>query len=136
MERLTSPASVVAFMAWFLSLLLQANDSVSLSATDEEEVDFEDPMSVLVQTVHAPLVDTFSLMRTAVQNYSFCSSVAVFHEDLRYWVKPRSTTWFSRFLLEQYDSSRWVSLFRMTKPAVFALAEVLRPQVEEKKYQV
>lgn len=53
-------------------------------------------------------------------------------EDLVYWVKPRSTTWFSRFLLEQYDEDQWLKLFRMTKASVFALADILKPTIVKK----
>ena len=62
----------------------------------------------------------------------------VFDDDLGFWVKPRSTTWFSRFLLSEYDDSRWVQMFRFTKPAVFALADLLRPTIQKKdiKYRL
>ena len=33
--------------------------------------------------------------------------------------------------MKQYDDSRWVQLFRMTKPAIMALADVLKPVVEK-----
>jgi hypothetical protein len=52
-------------------------------------------------------------------------------EDLGFWVKPRSTTWFSRFLLGQYREERWIQMFRMTKPAVFALSDLLKPHVQK-----
>ena len=56
---------------------------------------------------------------------------AIFRDDLGYLVKPRSTMWFSRFLLEQYDNDRWLTNFRMTKRAVFILAEILKPHVQK-----
>jgi hypothetical protein len=47
-------------------------------------------------------------------------------------------TWFSRFLLKQYDDQRWVQMFQMTKPAVFALADLLSPHVkkQDSKYKL
>jgi hypothetical protein len=53
-------------------------------------------------------------------------------------VKPRSTTWFSHFLLEQYDDQGWVQMFRMTKPAVSILADLLRPHIKKQdtKYRL
>jgi len=67
-----------------------------------------------------------------------CSLNYALPDEISYWVKPRSTTWFSRFLLEQYDDSRWLSMFRMTKSIVFSLANLLAPIVQKKntKYRL
>ena len=138
MEEINTPITIVAFGAWFLSLLLNANDALRLPTMSEDKDDYDDPLSALVHIVQVLLVDMFSLMQNTVQNYRLCSSMSIFHEYMILWVKPRSTTWFSRFLLEQYDSSRWISMFRMTKPIVFTLAKVLSPHVEKKntKYRI
>jgi hypothetical protein len=45
-------------------------------------------------------------------------------------VLPRSTAWFSQFLLHEYSDDRWVSNFRFTKAAVFHLATLLAPYCE------
>jgi chromosome condensin MukBEF MukE localization factor len=39
--------------------------------------------------------------------------------ELGFWVKPRSTTWLSRFMIEEYDDERRSCMFRMTKASVF-----------------
>ena len=85
-----------------------------------------------------PLFDPLADMRIALQNFRLCTSINLFTDDLGFWVKPRSTTWFSRFLLTEYDNTRWVQMFRMTKPAVFALTDLLRPIVQRKdtKYRL
>jgi hypothetical protein len=53
-------------------------------------------------------------------------------EDLGYWVRPRSTTWFSRFVVEEFQDDRWVQCFRMTKRVVFSLVEMLRLQIQRR----
>ena len=79
--------------------------------------------------------DPHAEMQAALQNFRLCTSLNVFDDDLGFWVKPRSTTWFSRFLLSDI---RWVQMFRFTKPAVFALADLLRPTIQKKdtKYRL
>jgi hypothetical protein len=46
-------------------------------------------------------------------------------------VKPHSTTWSSQFLLNQYGEDRWIQIFRMTKPTVFAHSDLLKPHVQK-----
>ena len=61
----------------------------------------------------------------------------LFDADLDFWMKPRSITWFSQFLLGKYDD-RWIHLFRITNSATFALVELLKPAVarQNTKYQL
>ena len=42
--------------------------------------------------------------------YDFClmSSLFCFDDELRFWVKPRSSVWFSDFLMSMYDDSCWI----------------------------
>jgi hypothetical protein len=49
--------------------------------------------------------------------------------DFGFWVKPRSTAWFSRLVIDQFDDERWVQHFRMTKAAVMGLLEMLAPHI-------
>ena len=62
----------------------------------------------------------------------------LFNADLGFWMKLRSTIWFSQFLLGKYDDDRWIHLFRMTKSATFALAELLKLAVarQNMKYRL
>ena len=46
-------------------------------------------------------------------------------------MKLRSTTWFSWFVIEEYDNDRWSSMFRMTKASVFELSNQLRPLIQK-----
>ena len=44
---------------------------------------------------------------------------------------PRSTSWFSRFVLQEYDDNKWLENFRLTKAAVFSLKILLQPHIEK-----
>jgi len=48
-------------------------------------------------------------------------------KDLAHWVKPKSTTWYSHFLLVEYDDNRWREMFRMLKNALFNIVRKLCP---------
>jgi hypothetical protein len=37
-----------------------------------------------------------------------CTMFNLLDDDLGFWVKSRSTTWFCRFLLSQYGKERWI----------------------------
>lgn len=52
-------------------------------------------------------------------------------------MKPKSTTWFSRFLLHKYDDERWIEMFCFTKKEVFHLATLLAPVIrkQDTKYR-
>jgi hypothetical protein len=86
---------------------------------------------------HVSSADAEHITTVALHNFRLCNVFSLFDKDLGYWVKPRSTTWFSRFLLEQYGEDRWIQIFRMSKRAVFALTDLLRPHIQKQdtKYQ-
>ena len=117
-------------MAWLILQLLSAPHALYLPLAEEEEED--NPLLALVDDVGQPINDGHAEMRVALQNFRLCTSFNVFDDDLGFWVKPHSTTWFSRFLLSEYDDTRWVQMFRLTKPTVFALADLLRPSIRKK----
>jgi len=52
---------------------------------------------------------------TTLIHYRLWNVLPFFDEELGFWVKPRFTTWFSRFLLHEYNDSHWVQLFRLTE---------------------
>ena len=72
----------------------------------------------------------YSTSIAALYSYQLWNNLFLVDNELGYWVKPRSTTWFSRFVIEEYDDARWSSLFRMTKADVFELSNQLRPLIE------
>lgn len=134
MEPLHHASGSFTFTSWMLLLLLRIHQSLEappIVEAVEAAVDGRDPLSEMVHAFDSPHSDYASLISSALHNFRLCTPFSYLDDDLGYWVKPRSTTWFSRFLVDQYDNTRWVEMFRMTKPSVFALAGVLRPHVEK-----
>ena len=80
----------------------------------------------------------YSSSISALYSYELWNNLLIADFELGYWVKPRSTTWFSRFVIEEYDDDRWSSLFRMTKASVFDLSHQLRPFIQKQntKYRL
>jgi len=139
MDTLMQPGSVFAFTVWLLlQLLHEPLCSNFIPLGPEAEEDSEDPFAGVVGTLIGPQHDSHALFTAGLHNYRLCTMFQMFDEDLGYWVRPRSTTWFSRFLLEQYDDHRWIQMFRMSKKRVFALADILKPHVkrQDTRYRI
>jgi hypothetical protein len=66
----------------------------------------------------------------ALFDYRLSFSCLHVSDALWWWVKPRSTTWFSHFLMTVYDGPRWIDHFRMSKEIVFETCNKLRPYIE------
>jgi hypothetical protein len=47
-----------------------------------------------------------------------------------FWVMLCSTTWFSQFLLHEYDNDKWVANFRFNKEGIFYLFALLDAHYE------
>ena len=95
------PGSVFAFTVWLLLQLLHeplCSNFISMGPKAEE--DSEDPFAGVVGTLMGPRHDSHALFTAGLHNYRLCTMFQMFDEDLGYWVRPRSTTWFSRFLLD------------------------------------
>lgn len=73
-----------------------------------------------------------NVTEAVMQQWHLWSDMSFLDEDLGFWIKPQSTTWFSRFLIEEYDDERWVRMFRMTKRSVLSLASLLKAGLEKK----
>lgn len=66
----------------------------------EAKEDSENPFAGVECTLMGPQHDSHALFTAGLHNYRLCTMFQMFDEDLGYWVRPRSTTWFSRFLLD------------------------------------
>jgi hypothetical protein len=64
-----------------------------------------------------PIPKTIELFLTIVafHHLQLQSCFLVLLQELGHWVKPKSTTWFSQFLLTKYGDDGWVENFKMTK---------------------
>jgi hypothetical protein len=67
----------------------------------------------------------------ALYNYHLCAGLIYFDDELRFWVKPRSMTWFSQFLMSLYDDSRWLEFFHMDKRSVADMCYRLRESIQK-----
>jgi hypothetical protein len=71
-----------------------------------------------------------TIVASVLHDFRLAHARTILDDELRFWVRPRSTTWFSQFLLHEYYDDRWVANFRFTKVAVFYMAAVLAPHCE------
>lgn len=54
------------------------------------------------------------------------------NQELSDWVKARSTTWYSKFHMPQYDDKRWIEHFQVSRSFVRQLIEKLKHKMEKK----
>ena len=138
MDTASEAHSSLALGAWVLLQILTAPQNYYLLGPPEEEENSPETCTEIVQAVAGPIEDPLAIISSCLLNLHFPTSLYVLPDDLGFWVKPRSTTWFSRFLMAEYDDRRWLEMFRMTKRSVFALSDLLAPHVRRKdtKYRV
>jgi hypothetical protein len=138
MAPLHEPVQLVAFVSALLVLLLHVQDALQqalgFAGLDAEEADALGK----IETCEETMVDLNLAVAASLHCYRIMNTQFVLPDDLDFWVKPRSTAWFTRFVIEQYDDGRWVQHFRMTKSAVFRLSEMLAPHIRRQntRYRV
>jgi hypothetical protein len=118
-----------ALVSALLIIFLNVQDSLftSLSAITESPSPMQIP--IIIEDVSQRVDELNRAAFAALHCFQLCSNLIYSGPDLGFWVKPRSTTWFSRFVLEEYDDERWTSLFRMTKASVLHLSTQLRSHI-------
>jgi hypothetical protein len=72
-----------------------------------------------------------AMSTAALYDYRICAGLICFDDELRFWMKPRCTVWFSEFLMSLYDDSRWIEIFRMDKGTVAEMCYRLRAPIEK-----
>jgi hypothetical protein len=65
------------------------------------------------------------LASITLHDYYISCKMLLVAKDLGHWVKPKSTTWYSHFLLIEYDDNRWREMSKMLKNACFNIARKL-----------
>lgn len=132
MENVLDTVQLVNFTTTFILLVLQASERLhTLQQRMHENCHSDDDMPP-IDDIQGSSLDLSILSSIVLHNVRLCSAYLVHNEDIGYWVKPRSTTWFSRFLMEEYTDDRWVQSFRMSKAAVHSLASLLAPNLKKK----
>lgn len=138
MDFMGMPSELMAMASTMLLLLLSAHRSLDCPPFHDNEGDDDNSLVQMTEFPENSTVDIESVTRATLHTFRLSNVFSLLDDDLGYWVKPRSTAWFSRFLLDQYDDERWVTMFRMTKPAMHTLAAILTPTVAKKntKYRL
>lgn len=109
MDSVTNPADLMFIASTVLLLLLSGNRTVDFSGSPDADDGTDNEAEA--EASEGPCLDMDTAARAALHTFRLYNVFSVLDEDLGYWVKPRSTTWFSRFLLNQYDNEQWITMF-------------------------
>jgi hypothetical protein len=125
MVPLQDPTDIIAFVSALLLLLFHVQDM--LQQTPQLYAEHEEDLVAIVSI--GDCEENVQNMTLAADVTLHCFHVLnlqfLFPYDFGLWVKPRSTAWFSHFVIDQFDDDRWMQHFRMTKAAVFRLVDIL-----------
>jgi len=88
----------IAFIVLFL--LLTSNRALDLSSYNIFEDDMDNFLQRIQEADLTPILDTNVVTSVALHNFRLCNVFNLFDANLGYWMKPRSTTWFSCFLVK------------------------------------
>ena len=138
MALFNNEAKILSFFPTLLLLLLNAYAALVHSPRSQIQEDQAISPHAVSLVSHESIVDADQLVAIVLHSFRLCNLFTLFDEDLGYWVKSRSTTWFSWLLVSQYGKEMWIQMFQMTKPVVFAQSELLKPQVQKQdtKYRL
>ena len=138
MNYLLRPEDFMSMSLTILLLLLTANRYVDTSELLDDDDDEEGHFDPLCLESQCSLSELDSITSATLHSMHISTAFAALDDELRYWVKLRSMTWFSRFFVQEYGDECWMRLFLVTKKVVFALADLLRPQIQRQdtKYRL
>lgn len=128
MDRRVDPQNVACFLPSLVLLLQNVVDSM-FRPEDTIPPDEGDASGEIGQ-VHDTLINMNSIIASVLHDFRIVHATSLLDQELGWWVMPRSTSWFSRFVLQEYDDSWWLENFRMTKASVFSLTNLLRRHIE------
>lgn len=121
--------SDVAILLPMLVALLQ-NAATAFFLENENNALEEDHSDGDVGSEHRLFVQE-TILASVRHDYRLRNIAFLFPADLGWWVLPRSTTWFSRFVMYEFDDERWIKNFRMPKGVVLCFVAVLSPHVQK-----
>ena len=136
MVGLDDHADFGALVLALLIILLHVQDSLftSLSVITNSLSPMDIP--IVVEDFSLRVDELNRVAFAALHCFQLCSNLIYSDPDLRFWVKPRPTIWFSRFVLKEYDDERWTSLFRIIKASVIHLSTQLTSTHSPAEYKV
>jgi hypothetical protein len=125
------PANLDAFLPAAVVLLQNIVDSMVVTG-DAVPASIGDALaSSRAMQVHHALIDMNTIVAFVLHDFRLAHARIVLDDELGFWVLPRSTAWFSQFLLHEYSDDRWVANFRFTKATIFRMSSLLAPHVEQ-----
>jgi hypothetical protein len=121
---------VEAFLPAVVVLLKNVADSLVESNEVLAASDDDSSSENRLRRVHKGLVDMNTIIASVLHDFRLSHARTVLDDELGYWVCPRSTAWFSQFLLHKYNDNLGVANFRFTKAVLFGLISLLAPHCE------
>ena len=105
MDGYDDPAELLSIVSTLLMILLDAHNNLATASIraeaptlDEFNVDMEESVRNM-DNIHCTSI-------AALYSFELCNNLILGDIELGYWVIPRSTTWFSRFVIEDYNDKR------------------------------
>jgi hypothetical protein len=106
MAAIFEPAEVMALSLAVLLLLLNSHEVLhvkdstdNIDDADGSEEDFTGEDRYLLEEADCSAA-------VALHHVRMLSFFTIAGEDLGFWVRPRSTTWFSRFVVSEFEDDR------------------------------
>lgn len=115
MDVFTNPAKLMSIASVVLLLLLTSNTALDFGINTGINNDAEDNRDGHLDNIcnmdSAPVLDTDMVSQVTLYYFRLCIVFSLLDDEFTYWVKPRSMTWFSCFILEQSDEEQWLKIF-------------------------
>ena len=104
--------SVDAVVPFVSSLVVLLENVVGTMFGPEEARPSDDgnPTPTLGE-MHDTLMNMETIVSGVLHDFRFSNAAQLLGADLSFWVLPRSTAWFSQFLMYEYDNARWIENF-------------------------
>ena len=119
MDGFHDPTNLLSIVSALLMLLLNAHNILDVASVTMEAPTLEE-LNVQMEEGVRHMHNMYSTSIAALYSFQLWNNLIPGDYELGYWVKPRSTTWFLRFVIEEYDDDRWSQMFRMTKASIFS----------------
>jgi hypothetical protein len=119
MANLVDPANLEDFLPAVVVLFKNIADSMVESSAAVMDGEADAPPGHCAIRVHESLLNMNTIIASVLHDFRLAHARTILDNELGLWVLPRSTAWFSQFLLHEYDDRRWVTNFRFTEGAIF-----------------
>jgi hypothetical protein len=108
MALFDTKVEILSFSSALLLLLLNVHTSLGQLGGGETHEDPGSSPDSFTPLGEGSVLDSDRIAAAAMYNFRLCTMFNLLDDDLGFWVKSRSTTWFCRFLLSQYGKERWI----------------------------